>query len=146
MKRKELFLLQNISNNISITVTFSQLKNNQKFVPMKEKKLKKKICLQTLYSHKNKYYLNKKCICSMIFQLISSKHGYSLSSFFGDVVKVRFEHGFLFLRHRGFLNDFVKLYVEFFNKKNYLSWLLNFMHRANRTCRPSYRTANCKDV
>lgn len=51
----------------------------------------------------------------MIFQLISSKHGYSLSSFFGDVVKVRFEHGFLFfLRHRGFLNDFVKLYVEFF--------------------------------
>lgn len=40
MKRKELFLLQNISNNISITVTFSQLKNNQKLSPMKEKKLK----------------------------------------------------------------------------------------------------------
>lgn len=26
---------------------------------------------------------------------------------------MRFEHGFLFLRHRGFLNDFVKLYVVF---------------------------------
>lgn len=35
---------------------------------------------------------------------------------------MRFEHGFpFFLRHRGFLNNFVKLYVEFFNKKNYLS-------------------------
>lgn len=44
-KKRTFFLLQNISNNISITVTFSQLKNNQKLSPMKEKKLKKKICL-----------------------------------------------------------------------------------------------------
>lgn len=44
-EKKRTFLLQNISNNISITVTFSQLKNNQKLSPMKEKKLKKKICL-----------------------------------------------------------------------------------------------------
>lgn len=51
----------------------------------------------------------------MIFQLISSKHGYSLSSFFGDVVKVRFEHGFLFFASQGIF-DIVKLYVEFFNK------------------------------
>lgn len=39
-EKKRTFLLQNISNNISITVTFSQLKNNQKLSPMKEKKLK----------------------------------------------------------------------------------------------------------
>lgn len=37
--------------------------------------------------------------------------------FVGDVVKVCFEYGFFFfLCYRGFLNDIVKLYVEFFNK------------------------------
>lgn len=35
--------------------------------------------------------------------------------FFGDVVKVRFEHGFLFFASQGIF-DIVKLYVEFFNK------------------------------
>lgn len=44
-EKKRTFFTTEHFNNISITVTFSQLKNNQKLSPMKEKKLKKKICL-----------------------------------------------------------------------------------------------------
>lgn len=68
--------------------------------------------------------MNKKCICSMIFQLISSKHGYSLSSFFGDVVKVRFEHGFLFFASQGLFKWFCKVICRIFliKKITYLGY------------------------
>lgn len=39
-EKENFFLLQNISINISITVTFSQLKNNQKIVSYEGKKIK----------------------------------------------------------------------------------------------------------
>lgn len=73
----------------------------------------------------------------MIFQLIPSKHGYSLSSFFfRDVVKVRFEHGFLFFASQGIF-DIVKLYVEFFNKNiTHDGYSILCTDRANSTCRP----------
>lgn len=68
--------------------------------------------------------MNKKCICSMIFQLISSKHGYSLSSFFRGCCEGAFWTWFSFFASQGLFKWFCKVICRIFliKKITYLGY------------------------